>query len=226
MSRPSRSDAPRVAGDADGSATDASPAWLQVAHRVACTAAEGPHRRYAVWVQGCALACPGCCNPELFPADGGTRVAVVALAAELAEAREAHAIEGLTVLGGEPLAQVSGVTALCVAARACGLGVLVFTGYTLAEVLALPGGPGLLASVDTLVDGRFEARRPERGRRFIGSANQRLVHRSARYADPALWRGRGGVELRLEPDGTCSVHGEPALARRLARALRGEVRGG
>ncbi len=30
------------------------------------TLAEGPGLRFAVWVQGCSLRCPGCCNPHLF----------------------------------------------------------------------------------------------------------------------------------------------------------------
>jgi len=196
---------------------------LQIAHSVACTEAEGPFRRAAVWVQGCSLACPGCCNPELFPAQGGLRRSVGALVSELAEHRERHAIEGLSVLGGEPSEQLAGVTALCVAARALGLGVIVFTGRSEFELAALPGGPKLLASVDTLVDGRFDTtrREPAGGRRFIGSSNQRLVHRTPRYADPALWRGSGGVELQLSADGGLSLHGAPALARRLARALGG-----
>lgn len=193
--------------------------WLQVAHRVACSEAEGPHRRFALWVQGCTLACPGCCNPELFPAAGGQRVAVAALVDELAAARREYGVEGLTVLGGEPLEQLEGVTALCVAARGLGLGVLVFTGHTLEELEARPGGAALLASVDTLVDGRFEAGRRDTERRFIGSRNQRLLHRSARYAAPGLWRGAGGVELQWGADGRLSVHGEPGLARRVVRAL-------
>jgi len=192
---------------------------LRVAHRIACSEAEGPHRRFALWVQGCTLACPGCCNPELFSAAGGSEVSVAALAEELAQARATHAIEGLTVLGGEPLEQLAAVTALCLAARGQGLGVLLFTGHTLAEVESRAGGAALLASVDTLIDGRFEAGRRDTERRFIGSANQRLIHRSPRYADPALWRGAGGVELQWAPDGRLSVHGEPGLARRLVRAL-------
>lgn len=192
---------------------------LRVAHRVACTEAEGPHRRYAVWVQGCTLACPGCCNPELFPAAGGVQVSVATLAEELGEARRTHAIEGLTVLGGEPSEQLAVVTALCDAARRLGLGVLLFSGHTLAELEARAGGEVLLGCVDTLVDGRFMADRRDTERRFIGSTNQRLIHRSARYADPALWRGAGGVELQWAVDGRLSVHGEPGLARRLVRAL-------
>ena len=56
---------------------------LRVAHCVACTGAEGPGLRCAVWVQGCTLACPGCCNPELFAAAGGAVVGVAELAAEV-----------------------------------------------------------------------------------------------------------------------------------------------
>ena len=41
--------------------------------RVACTEAEGPFRRYALWTRGCSLRCPGCCNPGLFaPGDATT----------------------------------------------------------------------------------------------------------------------------------------------------------
>ena len=85
---------------------------LRVAARVACTAAEGPFLRHAVWVQGCTLACPGCCNPELFPAAGGRWRAVSELRAELGEARALHGVEGLTVLGGEASEQLAGATAL------------------------------------------------------------------------------------------------------------------
>lgn len=194
-------------------------AWLQVAHRVACSEVEGPHRRYALWVQGCALRCPGCCNPELFAAEGGARFGVDELLVDVLAARAAHGVEGVTFLGGEPLGQILGVTALAAAVRAAGLGVLVFTGHVLAEVEAMPGGPALLAVVDTLVDGRFVAgaREPADGRRVVGSQNQRLVHRSPRYADPALWRGPPRVELQVGPGGEVGVHGDPDLARRLVR---------
>lgn len=195
---------------------------LRVAAAVPCTAAEGPFLRFALWVQGCSLRCPGCCNPELFAAEGGARVAVERLAAELRAARDAHALEGLSVLGGEPGEQADAVAALCREARALGLGVLLFSGYTHAELAARPGGGALLAAVDTLVDGRFDARRrePAEGRRFVGSTNQRLVHLTPRYAEPALWRGPAGVELRIGREGELSAHGAPELVRRVLRGLQ------
>ncbi|HEY8504811.1 MAG TPA: 4Fe-4S cluster-binding domain-containing protein, partial [Gemmataceae bacterium] len=44
---------------------------LSIAQTVACTEAEGPGKRFAVWFQGCPLRCPGCCNPEFLPFKGG-----------------------------------------------------------------------------------------------------------------------------------------------------------
>src|SRR5919197_2867043 len=98
---------------------------LQVAQTVACTEAEGPGRRYALWFQGCPLRCPGCCNPEFLPfKDRPRRLADVL--AEVADAHERRGIEGLTPLGGEPLAHAAGAAALARAARGRGLSVMVF----------------------------------------------------------------------------------------------------
>ncbi len=195
---------------------------LRVAHRVACTAAEGPHRRAAVWVQGCSLACPGCCNPELFATTGGEAIPVATLVAELAQWQMRYDVEGLSILGGEPLQQMTSVTALAAAAQALGLGVIVFTGYTLEALRQRRGFAALTAVVDTLVDGRYDARTPEPpdGRRFVGSQNQRLLHHTTRYANATLWQGPQTVELQLASDGTFHVHGTPSLARNLARSLQ------
>ncbi|MDC0718462.1 4Fe-4S single cluster domain-containing protein [Nannocystis bainbridge] len=199
----------------------ASPVTLRVAARVACTEAEGPGLRFAVWVQGCTLRCPGCCNPELFARDGGEALAITTLVDELRAARDLHAITGLTVLGGEPSEQPEAVAALCRAARELGLGTLVFTGRTHAELQAMPGARALLDAADTLVDGRFDARRrePAAGRRWIGSTNQQIVHLTPRHADPALWRGRDHVELQIDASGRLTAHGAPDLLRRVLKDM-------
>src|SRR5436853_1554089 len=86
---------------------------LQVSQIVACTEAEGPGRRFALWFQGCPLRCPGCCNPEMLPFEGGQERTVAALLAEIDEAATEHGgIEGITLLGGEPLAHAAGAAAL------------------------------------------------------------------------------------------------------------------
>ena len=119
-------------------------ARLRLAQVIRCTEAEGPGRRFAVWVQGCPLRCPGCCNPEMLPFEGGWEAEVDALAGRVGRAAEVEGVEGITLLGGEPLAQAAGSAALARRVQAMGLTVMVFSGFTLAEIRALgrPGRPG------------------------------------------------------------------------------------
>ena len=189
---------------------------------VPCSQSEGPHRRFVVWVQGCTIRCPGCCNPELFDAAGGRDTEIDELLARLHEALHAHRIEGLTVVGGEPVEQPEAVAALCEGAVRLGLGTIVFTGHNLVEAERRPGFDRLWAALDTLVDGPFDAKdpEPEPGRSYVGSRNQGLHHRTDRYADPALWRGPRSAELHLRPDGSMDLHGAPDVALRLRRLLR------
>jgi anaerobic ribonucleoside-triphosphate reductase activating protein len=139
--------------------------------------ANGPGVRFVVWLQGCTLGCPGCFNPATHATDGGREMAIAELAARLAAAR----VEGLSLSGGEPFQQAAGALALCEAARALGLSTLAFSGYTLAEIAGVPGGPALLAQLDVLVDGRYVAgERLATGLR--GSANQRIHLLTNRYS--------------------------------------------
>lgn len=177
-------------------------AGLRVAHVVARTAAEGPGARMAVWVQGCSLRCPGCCNPELFAASGGRVVPVHALVADFV----ASGAEGVTLLGGEPVDQPAAVTALAEGVRRAGGSVVLFSGYTRREVEAR--APGLLDAVDVLIDGRYDAAQPEAGaRRWIGSRNQGLHLLSGRYT-AADFQGANTVELRWS-GGALMVNGWP-----------------
>src|SRR2546426_8964001 len=73
---------------------------LSVAQIVPCTEAEGPGRRFALWFQGCPLRCPGCCNPEMLPFEGGTRLALADVIEQVRTAIAEHAVEGITLLGG------------------------------------------------------------------------------------------------------------------------------
>ncbi len=190
---------------------------LRVAQVVEDTEAEGPGRRFALWVQGCALRCPGCCNPEMFAADrGGQWHQVEALAARVLAAPE---VEGLSVLGGEPFEQPEGLAALVAQVRAGGRSVMVFTGYTLEELRARRSAAveAALADIDLLVDGRYEAARPDHRRRWVGSTNQRLHFLTDRYrADDARFAAPNTVELRLTA-GRLTINGWPSAADALRR---------
>jgi anaerobic ribonucleoside-triphosphate reductase activating protein len=190
---------------------------LRVAQVVPDTEAEGPGHRAAVWVQGCSLRCAGCCNPEFFAADrGGALVETATLAASLIAT---PGLEGLSLLGGEPFEQPAAVADLCQRVRAAGLGVMVYSGYRIEELRALASKDvdALLASIDLLADGRFEQANPERTRRWLGSANQRLHFLSARYSphDPRLTMPNT-IELRYA-DGQLTINGWPGPADQFTR---------
>src|SRR5436190_19321316 len=136
---------------------------LAVAQSVAHTAAEGPGWRYALWFQGCPLRCPGCCNPEMLPFTGGTPRPVCDILAEIAAAD----VEGVTLLGGEPFAHAEGAAALARGTQALGKTVMVFSGYTLAELRASTDAAALLAHTDILVDGPYDRDRPDTLRRWV-----------------------------------------------------------
>src|SRR3979409_584909 len=104
---------------------------LRVAQTVPCTEAEGPGRRFAVWLQGCPLRCPGCCNPQMLPFEGGEEVLVCDLGARARDVADREGVEGITLLGGEPTAQARGASALARGVRRSGLSVMVFSGFTL-----------------------------------------------------------------------------------------------
>jgi anaerobic ribonucleoside-triphosphate reductase activating protein len=185
--------------------------FLQVAQTVACTEAEGPGRRFALWFQGCPLRCPGCCNPEMLPFEGGSRMALADALAEIDAARP-RGIEGITLLGGEPLAHAASAVALARAVRERGLSVMVFSGYTLEEARCLPDPAvaELLALTDILVDGPYLREQPEARRRWIGSANQQIHFLSDHYrADDPRWLLPNTLEVRLRGR-EVSVNGFPA----------------
>lgn len=188
-------------------------AWLNVAAWRECTEAEGPGRRAALWVQGCDKRCPGCCNPGFLPLVERELTSVQEVLKRLLRAKERHALEGLTLLGGEPMLQAQGLAVLARGAQAAGLSVMVFTGYTLEELETCNpiGYQSLLEATDVLVDGPYERSQPDETRRWIGSRNQRLHYLSARY-DAAIERLPAGgreLEIRIELDGTLRMNGWP-----------------
>ena len=182
---------------------------LRIAQLVPDTEAEGPGRRFALWVQGCTIRCPGCCNPEMFAADKGRAVDSAELAQQVLGA---PGLEGVSILGGEPGEQAEAVADFCERVRLGGLSVMLYSGYTLEQLRQRPGAERLLGAVDLLVDGRYEQSLPETKRRWLGSTNQVLHFLTSRYAsDDPRFGTSNTVELRLTREGL-TINGWPALA--------------
>lgn len=183
---------------------------LSVAQIVPATRAEGPGLRFALWFQGCPLRCPGCCNPEMLSFDGGTPTRVGDVLRQL-EGAVAEGVEGISLLGGEPLAHAAGAVVLAREVRRRGLSVMIYSGFTLEEARARGdlAIDELLSLTDLLVDGPYVRELPDTQRRWIGSTNQRIHFLTDRYTFDEQWRKSNTLEIRLR-DGELTVNGFPA----------------
>jgi anaerobic ribonucleoside-triphosphate reductase activating protein len=165
-----------------------------------------------VWFQGCSLGCAGCFNPATHPDAGGEEVAVAAVVDDILRAGDS--IEGLTISGGEPLQQPEALLELVSEVRRRSkLSILVFSGYSRAEIEAMPSGRRLLGSIDVLIDGRYLAAQ-RLGRELRGSANQTVHLLTGRYAATDIER-TPEAEIKIRADGSVVVTGvNPPRVRR------------
>ena len=164
---------------------------MQIAQVVACTEAEGPGKRFAVWFQGCPLRCPGCCNPEFLPFRGGQSNRRRRNGrADRRERGKKRASRGsrFSEANRSPTQRVG--VALARIAKEMSLSVMVFSGYTIEELRGRrePEVAELIALTDILVDGPYDRDRPDTERRWIGSTNQRIHFLTDRYSYDEQWR--------------------------------------
>lgn len=84
---------------------------------------DGPGIRTTVFLQGCPLHCPWCCNPESQNPAGGTEMTVGAVMAVVERDRDYYRNSGggVTFSGGEAFLQGEALIALLEAAKAAGI---------------------------------------------------------------------------------------------------------
>lgn len=169
--------------------------------------ANGPGVRMVIWLQGCTLGCVGCFNPATHAtADVASGRTVDDLLALL---DTTPGSTGLTLSGGEPFQQPEAARALLAGARARGRSTLVFSGYTLGELRARPDGAALLADVDVLIDGRYQAA-ARVGAGLRGSANQQIHLLSDRHTLAEIEATPTG-EVRISATGEVVLTGVAPL---------------
>lgn len=149
-----------------------------------CDIANGTGVRTSVFVSGCTHCCAGCFQPETWDFSYGSPFDE-AMEEEILESLAPAYIDGLTVLGGEPMepANQPAVLGLLqkVRERFPQKSIWLFTGDVYEDLLK-PENPrrtlateGIFDCVDVLVDGPFIQERAQAGLRFRGSSNQRLI---------------------------------------------------
>jgi len=135
---------------------------------------DGPGYRFAVFVQGCPHACPGCHNPKTHDFGGGYAADTQEIIAKLGAN---PLVRGVTLSGGEPMMQAEALCEIAQAAKEKGLSVWCYTGFTLEALYARQDEAcmRLLRYVDVLVDGPYIARERSLELLYRGSGNQRLI---------------------------------------------------
>ncbi|NCB04363.1 MAG: anaerobic ribonucleoside-triphosphate reductase activating protein [Clostridia bacterium] len=159
---------------------------LRIAGTVNDSITDGPGLRFTVFTQGCPHRCAGCHNPQTHAFEGGEEVTAQALCDRIAAN---PLLTGVTLSGGEPFCQAEALLPVARFARARGLELAVYTGYTWAELTALgEDARTLLALCHVVVDGRFELAQRSLNLRFRGSENQRIldVAQSLAHGAPQL----------------------------------------
>ena len=96
-------------------------------------------------------------------------------------------LSGVTFSGGEPFCQAEALCELARGAKALGLHVISYSGWTIEQLIASapehPERVELLKLCDTLIDGPFLLAERDLELRFRGSRNQRIIENPASYLD-------------------------------------------
>lgn len=165
--------------------------------------ANGPALRAVIWFQGCTLGCPGCFNPETHAPSSGDTTDTEDIFHKVMACPDP--IEGVSISGGEPFQQPEALLDLVQRFSTAQLSVLVFSGYTLNAIRALPLGPGILHHVDVLIAGLY-VQSAHSGRALLGSANQSIHLLTSRYRH-ADFQDVPTREVILHRDGTITLSG-------------------
>ena len=147
--------------------------------------ANGPGIRVSLFVSGCTHHCPGCFNEEAWDFSYGEP-----FTAETEDyilgAMDHGYVEGVTLLGGEPMEPVHQAALLPfvrrVKERFPTKSVWCYTGYLLDRDLLAADGRArtdatdeLIGLFDVMVDGPFVMAKKDIRLRFRGSSNQRII---------------------------------------------------
>jgi len=178
---------------------------LNIARWLRRSAVNGPGERFVLWVQGCSIRCPGCCNPDTWSTAPRRAVTVRRLLREILTSPE---IEGVTLTGGEPFEQPEPLASLAGEVQAMGLSMFVNTGCELDELVS-PAQQRLLEMSDVVVSGPYRQELDRPGLPWQGSSNQRVVFLSDRYGPDDISEVCGELEVHIGVEGGALVTGFP-----------------
>lgn len=149
-----------------------------------CDVANGTGVRVSLFVSGCTHHCEGCFNEEAWDFHYGNKFTCETIDT-IIEALRPDYIEGLSLLGGEPMEYVNQVGLLPLLKKVKeeypNKNIWCYSGYLFDEQILndqckkYKETKELLSYIDVLVDGKFVLAKKNPSLFFRGSSNQRII---------------------------------------------------
>ena len=164
--------------------------------------ANGPGVRVCFFASGCRHACPGCFNAEAWDFNFGKEFTQDTID-QIITLLQRDYIEGLTLLGGEPLAPENqeSIRNLIkqVKEKIPNKSIRCYSGFTYEFIQQymvpnLPYASAIMQHIDVLVDGKRIEALANLNLRFRGSSNQRVIDVQKTRKSESIVRALGRLE--------------------------------
>ena len=174
----------------------------------------GPGNRFVLWTQGCSKGCSECFNPETW----STNVYKELSPLQLFEIIKNFEVDGVTISGGDPLEQEDELLELLMLISTIRLskGVILFSGFTRAEISSNIIREQCLKYIDVLIDGRYE-KNLKVDFSLRGSSNQEFYFFSNKILSDELYFDQ---EIEISSlEGDIMMTGFPKVSRKILKDL-------
>ena len=174
----------------------------------------GPGNRFVLWTQGCSKGCSECFNPETWSTNTYKELSPL----QLFNIIQNFEVDGVTISGGDPLEQENELLELLMLLSTIRLrkGVILFSGFTRAEISSNIIREKCLSYIDVLVDGRYE-KNLKVDFSLRGSSNQEFYYFSDKISSDELYFDQEVEISSLE--GEILMTGFPKVSRKLLKEL-------
>jgi len=181
---------------------------FNIAHIEPCTHIYGPGKRFTIWLQGCSLACKGCWNQEMWSTKAKQLLEREQL---LEQITNTSGIDGITLLGGEPMQQAENTLWLIKTLREqTELTIMVYTGYEPSKLHQQGLWDKLNDNADLIIAGRYDRSLRDTYQQWRGSSNQQLIYTvNSRLTQQAIQQNE--MEIIISEHGGITVLGYPDI---------------
>lgn len=174
----------------------------------------GPGNRFVLWTQGCSKGCSECFNPETWSREIYKEFSPI----ELFELIKNFEVDGITISGGDPLEQEDELLELLMLLSTMRLrkGIILFSGFTRAEISSNIIREKCLSYIDVLIDGRYE-KNLKIDFSLKGSSNQEFYFFSNKILSDELHFDQ---EIEISSlEGDIMMTGFPNISRKILKEL-------